>query len=114
MMGYKTETEAQTHCNEILAILGKKWKGRVWENLGWHCAWQNGAVTLHRETMGDYYFAFVGTPWGYGGHMDLNRGNSHDKDPKKAIMKACEMAQKVFETEWRPIMFSVATVVLNL
>lgn len=113
-MSFKTKSAANNHCAKICYTLGPGWEGRVWENLGWHVAWQNGSVTLYYSVRGDYYHVLIGEPGGCGGHMDLTFDGNSNSDPKKAIMAACECAQTVFEKQWKPIQLSVANVVLNL
>ncbi len=112
-MSFKSKGEAWAHFEKVLAILGDKWQGRVWENLGWHCAWQWGSVTLYYSVYGDSYGVLIGEPGGCGGHMDLSYDGPYSKNPKEAIRQACDNAIKVFEREWKPIQLSVAQVRLS-
>ena len=114
-MPFKTSKQARTHCDKILNILGDAWKGRVWENPGWHCAWQNGSVSLYYNDYYNYYSVLIGEPGGCGGHADLNHNDvPYSKDPKEAIRLACDSALEVIEREWTPIQLSVTQVRLSL
>jgi len=98
-----------------MEILGDQWEPEVWDNIGWHCAWRRGGVNLHYSVTGNYYHVLIGTPGGYGGHMDLSPAESlSDPCPKVAIRKACVYAQKIFQEEWDLIKLSVADVMLGL
>lgn len=112
----QTEAQAEKIRHDIITRLGPGWTGRVWENLGWHVAWHNGALKLHYEPRTKSYWAMVGdVDDSHGGHLDLARGKTRDSgDPVKAVMAACENAQKVFREKWEPIQFSVAKIVLEL
>jgi len=112
-MSFDTEAKAQTHAQEVLEILGAGWTLRVWNNIGWHCAWQNGAIHLHYEPSGSYYHVLIGRVGDYGGHMDLSSDN-RSTDPKEAIRSAIQEAQRVFREVWRPIQDSVAMVGLAM
>ncbi len=118
-MSFDSKIKAQTHSDKVLTILDPEcdgiWQGRVWDNLGWHCAWQRGSVTLYYSVYSNHYSVLIGEPGGCGGHADL----SHDdvpcsKDPKEAIRLACDAALETIETEWKPIELSVAQVRLSL
>lgn len=117
-MAFKTEKQAQEHCNKVLAILDPdcdgNWQGRVWDNLGWHCCWKNGAVNLHYEWDLQYYWAMVGSLDDSFGHNALTADLEPTDDPKEAIRLACDYAIDVFEKEWKPIQLSVAQVRLSL
>lgn len=115
-MSFKSSYEASEHVKKVLAILGDKWTIRVWKNLGWHCAWQWGSVTLYYSKYNDHYHVLIGEPGGCGGHMDLCQDEDlgYCKDPKEAIRMACDSAIEVFEREWRPIQSSVSQVRLSL
>ncbi len=112
-MSFETQEQAQMHCDKVLDILDPDcdghWHGRVWDNLGWHCAWQWGSVSLYYSDHGDDYDVLIGAPGGWGGRADLSCTDNEDccKDPKEAIRKACDVALEVFEKEWKPIQLSV-------
>lgn len=115
-MSFNLKKQAQTFCDNILTTLGDNWKGRVWNNnLGWHCAWQWGSVTLYYSVYNSSYSVLIGEPGGCGGHMDLsyNRENIYIY-PKEAIQAACDVAIEVFEKEWAPIQQSVTEVRASL
>ena len=114
-MSFKTEKKADAHAEKVLAILGDKWTGNVWENLGWHVSWQWGSVTLYYSHYRQQYHSLIGEPNGCGGHMDLTQdGAGFSKDPQKAIRLACDYAIEVSQKEWLPIQSSVAQVRLVL
>jgi hypothetical protein len=117
-MSFETEKKAQAHCDKVLVILGDNWKGRVWNNLGWHCSWQWGSVALYYSTnSGGYYHTLIGHPGSGSGHADLNMdvppGITYT-DPKEAVMKACDSALQVIASTWAPIHTSVAQVRYSL
>lgn len=99
---------------EVIAILGSGWKGRVWENLGWHVAWQNGAVCLHYAERSNNFWSMVGDIGSGTGNAELTpRDTYHYRDPLKAVTKAIEYAQNA-DVERRQIMLSCAGVLLRL
>ena len=114
-MAFKTEKQAQAHCDVILGFLGDSWKGRVWDNLGWHVCWQWGSVTMYYSTYRKQYHCLIGEPDGCGGHIDLSQDIAGmSDDPKEAIRMACDTALEVIQQEWKPIEFSVSVVRLSL
>ncbi len=114
-MGFETETAAHVVRNDVLQIIGDKWTGHIWENLGWHVEWYWGHVQLHYDTYRNQYYGRIGELEGGGGHIDLAPAETGwSDDPKEAIRLACTHAHEVFEEEWRPIMSSVSVVTLSL
>lgn len=111
-MAFKTEKQAQAHCAEILSVLGDSWTGEVWDNLGWHCKWEWGSVSLRYSSHGEYYYALVGTPGSGTGHVGLCPGCLDViTDPKEAVKWACDAALKIIERDWRkPIKLSLEEV----
>lgn len=55
--------------------MGKKWKAKVWENLGWHSKVTCGKLTVRAPFIGLYTVDFDGS-------MQFS---SSDKDPRKAL-----------------------------
>jgi hypothetical protein len=86
-----TKKEAQAAAKKLVAKLGKGWKSRVWENLGWNFAACNGNLSVYQY--GTRCTALLGdnTPLCGNGcwHVDTN-----DKDPIKAVKKAVRAARK--------------------
>jgi len=112
-MSFDKKSEAEIHAAAIQGILGDEWTARVWDNLGWHCAWERDYINLHYSTYGNSYTCLIGTHGG--GHIDLSvEGDGSSRDPKEAIRIACEEAQKVFREKWQPIQDSVANIMSAL
>ena len=111
-----TQTQAEEIRHEVIRKLGPDWTGRVWYNLGWHVAWNNGALKLNYDNHTQRFWAVVGdVDDPYEGHLDLAQAKTkYSKDPIKAILAACENAQKVFIKRWELIQFSVTKIVLEL
>ncbi len=109
-MSFKSKKQAEAKRDEVLAVLGDGWEGEVWNNLGWHCAWQLGSVTLYYSVYGDNYHTLVGDVGGCGGHMDLSVDLPSSKDPLEAVRMACDGALEVMEQKWKPIQESVTSV----
>lgn len=60
----RTRAEAKILANEIAAELGKKWRGRIWKNLGWHSEARRGELYvsggpshINPVTHGSHYLA---------------------------------------------------------
>jgi hypothetical protein len=110
----KDKSKADRINENVVAILGSGWRGRVWDNLGWHVAWQNGAVCLHYDERSDKFWAMVGDIDSGTGNAELTpRGTQAWRDPCKAVRKAIEYAQNA-DVERRQIMLSCAGVLLSL
>ena len=121
-MSFKSKKQAQTHCDTVLTILDPKcegtWTGRVWNNLGWHCAWQQGSVSLYYSSYNKSYSVLIGDPGTWAGRPDLCQDSDSDsdsdsdncKDPKEAVRQACEAALEIIEKEWKPIQLSITEV----
>jgi hypothetical protein len=112
-MRTKTETDRIRDC--VLRQLGPGWIGKVWRNLGWHVLWVNGAVSLYYSQplgVGSVsYWAMIGDIGSTAGSIELTERNCpHFKTPRKAVIHACEYAQKQHAIERVPIMQSVAKV----
>lgn len=117
-MPFKTKQSAEEKSHKVLAILGDKWTGRVWDNMGWHVSWRWGSIAIHYSTERNEYYCFVGSPYDHllGGHMDLGQeeGKGYSADVLEAVRMACDNAIQVFESEWKPIQSSVAEIRLSL
>ena len=108
------KSRADQISKEVVAILGGGWKGRVWENLGWHVAWENGAVCLHYDERSNKFWAMVGDIGSGTGNAELTPSATyHYTDPLKAVTKAIEYAQEE-DIKRRQIMLSCAGVLLKL
>lgn len=110
----KDKSKADKIKHDVEKILGSGWKGRVWDNLGWHVAWQNGAVCLHYDERSNNFWSMVG-PIGSGvGNIELTpRDTSHYKKPITAVKRAIKYAQEA-DLERREIMLSCAGVLSKL
>jgi len=113
-MSFKSSTEANEHLKKVLSILGDNWQGRIWDNLGWHCSWQWGSVTLHYTPQSKMYCVLIGDPGGCGGHVDLSRDLVASEDPIEVIRASCDSALQVIADSWKPIESSVSRVRLSL
>ena len=109
-MAFPNEKAAQAHCDKVLGVLGDKWKGKIRQDgVGdWDVSWQWGAILLRYMQHLNQYNVSVGNE-----HDDLII-YEHFDDPKAAVLVACDHAIEVFESEWKPIMLSVAVVRLSL
>jgi len=112
----KHKEEAEQLKTEVERALGSGWKGHVWENLGWHVDWQNGAVSLHysENTKINGFWAMVGEIGSGTGNCELTpRSAGQYASPLEAVRKAIEYAQEA-DIERRQIMLSCAGVLLSL
>ena len=103
----KTKAQAQKLADKISAVLGKNWKSEVWENLGWHVDWTNGAISLNYNEYRSQFWCFVGEPNSGTGHLDFHDISTHSSDPIKVIKASIHNARKVIKTEWTPIIDSI-------
>jgi len=110
-MAFETESEAKSHSEKVLKVLGGGWTAKVWENLGWCCSWQFGSVYLGYSTYNGRYFCLIGAPGSGVGHMDFSGCEDSSNDPRKSIIAACKYAEQIFDMEWEPIMQSITEVV---
>lgn len=101
---------------QIKKQLGKGWTSHTWYNLGWRVMWYNGVVSLQCDTETKMFWAMVGNCGMHGvGHPDLLPSKiRRTRDPRKAILKACQYAQQVFERDWKAVMSSVSIVILQI
>lgn len=91
------------------------WDVRVWENLGWHIAWVNGAVSLHYDEYNRSdnrrFWAMVGDVRSMTGNAELTpRTCRRFVSPVAAVRAACDYAIDRIEEYWRPIESSVRDV----
>lgn len=110
------QEKAEQLKTKIEHTLGSGWVSKVWENLGWHVCWQNGAVSLHysEHTNADGFWAMVGDIGSGTGNIELTpRSGEHYTDPVEAVQKAIEYAQEA-DIKRRQIMLSCAGVLLSL
>ena len=79
---------AKRDAKKLATSLGKGWKVRVWENLGWHyCANSPcGRIKVHKGH--NDYFAFLGEPDSCGG-----RWSADGKTARSAIRNVIAMAK---------------------
>lgn len=109
-----THMKADKIKRDVEKILGSDWSSHVWENLGWHVSWQNGAVCLHYEERGNNFWSMVGDIGSGTGNCELTPSTTrHSADPLKAVKWAIKYAQEADE-ERRSIMLSCAGVLLKL
>jgi len=109
----KTKKEAMALATKVEKILGKKWKSYVWENLGWHVSWGNGAIRLSWSSYDEKFWCLVGSVGSGIGHMDFHRVGKSSKNPKTAIKMAIKGAKAVIKEEWMPIIFSLNKISAN-
>lgn len=111
----QTEQQARVIGAKVCGILGKGWKVNVWENLGWHVSWYNGAVSLHYSPqMDEKFWAMVGPIGSGAGSVELTpRTGKHFAGPIRAIRAAIEFAQEQ-NKEREQIMKSCSTVLMDL
>lgn len=81
-----TKREAQLRAKALRDGLGKGWKSRVWENLGWHCAVENGVLKVHPSSSG--YTVLIGEEGSGGG-----RWVGHGRTVRGAVRKAIAAAR---------------------
>lgn len=90
-MGYKTtKAQAQAGAAKLVKMLGKGWKPRVWENLGWHynAVSLDGRLKVHPpRSRRDVYGAFLGRADSLGGWWA-----EHARTAKAAIRKVLQRA----------------------
>lgn len=105
----KTEKVATNFAKKILAKLPEGWKYDVWENLGWHVQWINGAVNLNYDECTKHFWCRIGSLSCPGTeHMDFwDIELDWSKHPIDAIKRACKQANEVIRKEWNPIIDSV-------
>jgi hypothetical protein len=103
------ECKARRIAKEVKSKLGPGWISRVWENLGWHVEWINGAVHInYAETpTGDYFWFMIGQPGSGTGHIDFFAGPEQYADPVMAALAASIMAKERIARVWQPIIDSV-------
>lgn len=81
-----TNEEAKLTAKALRGALGKGWKARVWENLGWHCAVENGVLKIHPDSSG--YIVLIGEEGSEGG-----RWTGHGRTVRSAVRKAIAAAR---------------------
>jgi hypothetical protein len=107
----KTREEAEALGKKVEKRLGAGWKARVWENLGWHVAWDNGAVKLHYDASRRRFWTMVGDIGSVCGNTTLTpRDPKSFVNPVCAVRAACDYAIDRIEEYWKPIESSVAAI----
>lgn len=76
-----TRLEAASKAKALRDGLGIGWRSRVWENLGWHCAVENGVLKIHPSSSG--YTVLIGEEESVGG-----RWVGHGRTVRGAVRKA--------------------------
>ncbi len=101
----QTKDEILIILNKHSEALGPAWKPCVWENLGWHISWENGAFTLYYSSDDKKFSVLIG------GHSDFHDAHKiHRRDPLMAIRLAAQCAQNMYRTKWMPIIGSIETI----
>ena len=72
--------KAHAEARKLCAVLGKRWKPSIWENMGWHYSAVLGDCSVHRHSE---YIAYFNGPKQFIGE---------DKDPNRAVQKAVKEA----------------------
>ncbi len=108
---------------QVAQKLGLGWETRIWNNLGWHVSWINGAVSVYYAEgycavvngQKKPFWAMVGDPGTGSGHMNLTpRAIPHFRTAREAARSACKFAMQQIQKEWKPIESSVARVLLQV
>jgi len=110
----KTKKAAEIIGQKVYKQLGKGWKPYIWENLGWHVHWCNGAICLNYTSREKTFWCMIGAPNSGTGHLDFGRNLKYSKNPKQAIRIACKIAREVIAQEWQPIIDSIEHVSKNV
>lgn len=89
----RAEYKYAADCARSLALsMGKGWKPKVWENLGWHWSAEKGGLKLHPIYVGGRvtgYTAYLGEPNSAGG-----RWASYGRKPASAIRNVIREAKR--------------------
>jgi hypothetical protein len=108
-MKKRTKEETEKLAQKLKGIMGKGWKVKVWNNLGWH-------FSVHLDNMIHVYEGFRDGDYKY--HVMIGEGSAmlamlspetcdcYDKDPRNAVKKAVEAYNKnlqVFIDEQRKV-----------
>ena len=107
----QTKQHAEEIGKKTSERLGPGWSCRVWDNVGWHVAWDNGAVKLHYDHWADNYWAMIGEVGSAGGLPDLTPETIfHSKSPVLAVLKAIMYANEQLRNQIDPIRESMGSV----
>jgi hypothetical protein len=71
---------------------GRGWKIRVWDNIGWHFAVQNGPLNVHQ--CGDKYSCLLGDGVSGCGLWHSAHDGCFDPDPNKVVRVTIERAKQ--------------------
>ncbi len=91
-----TKKQAEAAGAKLLKKLkGKGWKIRVWENLGWHCAAHNGALTVHYDSRDGTHSCLLSDRVNdHGAGQGYWTENYYPKDPNKAVARQMKLARE--------------------
>ena len=95
-----TKNEAIKEAKALVKKLGKNWKYRVFENMGWY--WNvyilDGRISIHEGNKG--YWCLANFDKGFSPCGDLRfRTDKQFKDPKKAVRYTLKVMKKIVKHE---------------
>ena len=91
-----TQNTAIKRANSLIKKLGQGWTARVWENLGWHYAVENGTLTvypIHQTSKLGYYCMLTDDTNFLGCGSVLWTDSKIFKCPKQAIAHTVKLAE---------------------
>lgn len=89
-----TKDQATSEARKLVKKLGKGWKIRVWENMGWHYSAiaLDGHLTVHPSSSGNLYFCLL-SDGDYAGSGSCNWYDAHHyEDPVEAVEATITLA----------------------
>lgn len=91
---FASKSEALAVGKEKLKLFAtrKGWKINVWENLGWHLAFDKGHLNLHYSPEDNSFMAFLSEN-NYGGDSIFWHESYSNKDPNKVIANKLRVAK---------------------
>lgn len=91
---FASKSEAQAVGREKLKLFATRrgWRTYVWENLGWHLAFDKGHMNLHYSPMDDTFMAYLSEDL-HGGDSSFWHETYSNKDPNKVIAHKLKVAK---------------------
>lgn len=94
MFGNNKE-EAENTAKALAKRLGKGWKVRVWENLGWHHAATKGGLSVSSGYDNKYGCMMTDSFDSVGSGCTLYPGTKRFKDPRRAVRETVRAVEPI-------------------
>jgi len=97
----KTKEEATKAGKALKKKLGKQWKIRVWQNMGWHycCYLGKGFISVYPSFDGDEFHCMLDLTMPFAGDCRWTKDAPYDKDPRKVVSATLRLANKRLSSE---------------